>query len=109
MDLTIHLQSTRLMIRVQTSPNAKGGKTMELYTLASAAEIVGCTPSRLKGWMEKGYIPDKRIQFGKVRARVLEETALPLIQKVLSGIEKEGLTVHGAFTRYFNEEEVNRD
>ncbi len=82
---------------------------MELYTLASAAEIVGCTPSRLKGWMEKGYIPEKRIQFGKVRARVIEEPALPLIQKVLSGIEKEGLTVNGAFTRYFNEEEVNRD
>ncbi len=74
---------------------------MELYTLASAAEIVGCTPSRLKGWMEKGYIPEKRIQFGEVRARVLEETALPLIQKVLCGIEREGLTVQGAFARYF--------
>jgi len=81
---------------------------MELYTLASAAEIVGCAASRLKGWMEKGYIPDKRIQFGKVRARVIEETALPMIRRVLTGIEKEGLTVHGAFARYFKGE-VNTD
>jgi hypothetical protein len=109
MDLTIYLQSTRLMNRVQTSPSAKGGTAMELYTLASAAEIVGCTPSRLKGWMEKGYIPEKRIQFGKLRARVIEETALPMIRRVLSGIEEEGLTLHGAFARYFNEEEVNKD
>jgi hypothetical protein len=85
------------MTRLQTSPNAKGGKAMELYTLASAAEIVGCTPSRLKGWMEKGYIPDKRIQFGKVRARIIEEIALPMIRRVHSGIEEEGLTVHLAF------------
>ena len=34
---------------------------MELYTLASAAELVGCSPSRLKGWMEKGLIPERRI------------------------------------------------
>ncbi len=61
---------------------------MELYTLASAAEIVGCTPSRLKNWMEKGYIPERRIQFGKVRARVIEEEALPILRRVLSGIEK---------------------
>jgi hypothetical protein len=82
---------------------------MELYTLASAAEIVGCTPSRLKGWMEKGYIPEKRIMLGKVRARVIEETVLSLIQKVLSGIEEEGLTVQGSFARYFNKEEVKED
>ena len=80
---------------------------MELYTLASAAEIVGCTPSRLKNWMEKGYIPEKRIQFGKVRARVIEEEALPILRRVLSGIEKEGLTVRAAFERHFNQEEVN--
>ena len=66
---------------------------MELYTLASAAEIVGCTPSRLKNWMEKGYIPERRIQFGKVKARVIEEEALPILRRVLAGIENEGLTV----------------
>jgi hypothetical protein len=82
---------------------------LELCTLASAAEIVGCTPSRLKGWMEKGYIPEKRIQFGKVRARVIDVSALPMIRRVLSGIEEEGLTVQGSFARYFKEEELNKD
>ena len=80
---------------------------MELYTLASAAEIVGCSPSRLKNWMEKGYIPERRIQFGKVKARVIEEEALPILRRVLAGIENEGLTVHGSFARYFVQEEVN--
>jgi hypothetical protein len=59
--------------------------------------------------MEKGYVPEKGIQFGRVRARVIEETALPMIRRVLSGIEDEGLTVQGAFARYFNEKEVNQD
>ena len=53
---------------------------MELYTLASAAELVGCSPSRLKGWMEKGLIPERRIQFGRVRARVIEEASIPNIK-----------------------------
>ena len=50
---------------------------MELYTLASAAELIGCTPSRLKGWMDKGLYPRDRIQFGRVRARVIEEASIP--------------------------------
>jgi len=79
---------------------------MELFTLASAAEIVGCSGSRLKGWMEKGLIPDHRIQFGRVRARVIEGESLPKIKRVLEGIDREGLTVRAAFERHFNEEEV---
>jgi len=77
---------------------------MELFTLASAAEIVGCSGSRLKGWMEKGLIPDHRIQFGRVRARVIEGESLPKIKRVLEGIDREGLTVRAAFERHFNEE-----
>ncbi len=79
---------------------------MELYTLASAAELVGCSPSRLKGWMEKGLIPERRIQFGRVRARVIEEVSIPKIKRVLQGIDQEGLNIRKAFERYFNEEEV---
>ena len=76
---------------------------MELYTLASAAELIGCSPSRLKGWMEKGLMPEKRIQFGRVRARVIEEASIPNIKRVLKGIDQEGLTIRKAFERYFNE------
>ena len=61
---------------------------MELYTLASAAELVGCSPSRLKGWMEKGLIPERRIQFGRVRARVIEEASIPNIKRVLKELIK---------------------
>jgi len=83
-----------------------GGIIMELYTLASAAELVGCSPSRLKGWMEKGLIPDRRIQFGRLRARVIEEASIPNIKRVLKAIDQEGLNIRKAFERYFNEEEV---
>ena len=79
---------------------------MELYTLASAAELIGCSPSRLKGWMEKGLIPERRIQFGRVRARVIDESAIPNIKRVLKGIDQEGLTIRKAFESYFNEKEV---
>ena len=77
---------------------------MELYTVASAAEAVGCTPSRIKGWMQRGLIPERRIQLGKVRARVVDGEALPKLKKVLEGIEHEGLTVPAAFERYFDQE-----
>jgi hypothetical protein len=81
-----------------------GGTIMELYTVASVAEKVGCTPSRIKGWMQRGLIPEKRIQLGKVRARVVDAEALPLLKRVLEGIEREGLTVPAAFERYFDQE-----
>jgi hypothetical protein len=80
---------------------------MELYTLASTAELVGCSPSRIKGWMQRGLIPDKRIQLGKVRARVIEQDCIVRLKRVLAGIEDEGLTVPAAFERYFDNEEVN--
>ncbi len=76
---------------------------MELYTLASAAALVGCSPSRLKGWMDKGLIPDKRIQFGTVRARVIDQNVIPRLGRVLQGIEEEGLNVRTAFDLYFDE------
>jgi predicted site-specific integrase-resolvase len=80
---------------------------MELYTLASAAERIGCTPNRLKVWIDKGYVPEMRIQMGKVRARVVDEDSIEKIRRVLEATEQEGLTIHGAFQRYFNKEEVN--
>jgi DNA-binding transcriptional MerR regulator len=82
-----------------------GGFIMELYTLASAAELVGCSPSRLKGWMEKGLIPERRIHFGRVRARVIEEASIPKIKRVLEGIDQQGLNIRKAFEHYFNQEE----
>jgi predicted site-specific integrase-resolvase len=56
---------------------------MELYTLASAAERIGCTPNRLKVWIDKGYVPEMRIQMGKVRARVVDEESIEKIKRVL--------------------------
>jgi predicted site-specific integrase-resolvase len=81
---------------------------MELFTLASAAERIGCTPNRLKVWIDKGYVPEMRIQMGKVRARVVDEDSIGKIRRVLEATEREGLTIQGAFQRYFNEE-VNAD
>ncbi len=78
---------------------------MELYTLASAAALIGCTPNRLKSWMEKGFIPDHRIQFGQVRARVVDEFTIAKMKDVVRGIDEEGLNLRAAFERYFDEEE----
>ncbi len=78
---------------------------MELYTLASAAGLIGCTPNRLKSWMEKGFIPDHRIQFGQVRARVVDEFTVAKMKDVVIGIDEEGLSLRAAFKRYFDEEE----
>jgi hypothetical protein len=84
----------------------KGGtRSMELYTLASAAAHIGCTPNRLKSWMEKGFIPDHRIHLGQVRARVIDEFTIAKMKDVVKGIDEEGLTLRAAFERYFNEEE----
>lgn len=77
---------------------------MELYTLASAAALIGCTPNRLKSWMEKGFIPDHRIQFGQVRARVVDEFTIAKMKDVVRGIDEEGLKLRAAFERYFDEE-----
>ena len=77
---------------------------MELYTLASAAERIGCTPNRLKVWIDKGYVPEMRIQMGKVRARVVDEDSIEKIRRVLEATEQLGLTIQGAFSRYFNKE-----
>jgi predicted site-specific integrase-resolvase len=79
---------------------------MELYTLASAAEKIGCTPNRLKVWIDKGYVPEMRIQMGKVRARVVDEASIEKIRRVLTAVDQEGLTIQGAFARYFDKEEV---
>jgi hypothetical protein len=78
---------------------------MELYTLASAAALIGCTPNRLKSWMDKGLIPDHRIQFGQVRARVVDENTVAKMRDVVIGIDEEGLSLRAAFARYFDEEE----
>lgn len=78
---------------------------MELYTLASAAALIGCTPNRLKSWMDKGLIPDHRIQFGQVRARVVDEFTIAKMQDVVRGIDEEGLTLRAPFELYFEEEE----
>jgi predicted site-specific integrase-resolvase len=80
---------------------------MELFTLASAAERIGCTPNRLKVWIDKGYVPEMRIQMGKVRARVVDEESIEKIKRVLEAQEREGLAIQGAFARHFNNEEVN--
>ena len=77
---------------------------MELYTLASAAEFIGCTPNRLKSWIDKGFVPEDRIQLDKVRARVIDEESIRKIKRVLAIMEREGLTVRAAFERYFEEE-----
>jgi hypothetical protein len=77
---------------------------MEVYTLASAAALIGCTPNRLKSWMEKGFIPDHRIQFGQVRARVVDEFTIAKMRDVVRGIDEEGLNLRAAFERYFDEE-----
>jgi len=70
--------------------------------------LVGCSPSRLKGWMEKGLIPERRIQLGKLRARVIEEAYIPNIKRVLKAIDQEGLNIRKAFERHFNEGEVTK-
>ncbi len=80
---------------------------MTLHTLSSAAQMLGCRSSRLKGWMEKGYIPETRIHSGATQVRVIDEEIIPKIKRVLQGIDEEGLTVQGAFSRYFKEGEVN--
>ena len=77
---------------------------MELFTVASAAEKLGCSPTRIKGWMSRGLIPERRIQLGKVRARVVSEESIAKLKRVLEGIEQEGLTVPTAFARYFAED-----
>jgi hypothetical protein len=79
---------------------------MELYTLASAAERIGCTPNRLKSWIDKGFVPENRIQLGKVRARVIDQESIRKIKRVLDIMDREGLTVRAAFENYFKEEEV---
>jgi hypothetical protein len=79
---------------------------MNLCTLAGASVWVNCSPSRLKSWMNKGLIPDTRIQLGQIQARVIDLKLVPKLRRVMEGIEKEGLTVEGAFARYFNEEDV---
>jgi predicted site-specific integrase-resolvase len=61
---------------------------MELFTLASAAERIGCTPNRLKVWIDKGYVPEMRIQMGKVRARVVDEDSIEKIKRVLEAMEQ---------------------
>ena len=77
---------------------------MELYTLASASERIGCTPNRLKSWIDKGFVPENRIQLGKVKARVIDEESIGKIKQVLAAMDAEGLTVRAAFERYFIEE-----
>jgi hypothetical protein len=66
----------------------KEESNMELYTLASAAERIGCTPNRLKVWIDKGYVPEMRIQMGKVRARVVDEESIEKIKRVLEAMER---------------------
>jgi len=82
---------------------------MELFTLASAAEQIGCTPNRLKVWIDKGYVPEMRIRMGKVMPRVVDEDSIRKIKRVLAAVEHEGFTIQGAFARYFNREEVRQD
>ena len=77
---------------------------MELYTLASASERIGCTPHRLKSWIDKGFVPENRIQLGKVKARVIDEESIQKIKMVLAAMDREGFTVRAAFERYFKEE-----
>jgi MerR HTH family regulatory protein len=82
---------------------------MELYTLASASELIGCTPNRLKSWIDKGFVPENRIQLGKVKARVIDEESIRKIKEVLTVMDRDGLTVRAAFGKYFREEEVKED
>jgi hypothetical protein len=53
--------------QIKSGPNQfhEEESNMELFTLASAAERIGCTPNRLKVWIDKGYVPEMRIQMGK--------------------------------------------
>jgi hypothetical protein len=85
---------------------SKEENNMELYTLASASELIGCTPNRLKSWIDKGFVPENGIQLGKVRARVVDEESPQKIKRVLATMDREGLTVRAAFERHFNGEEV---
>ena len=77
---------------------------MELYTLTSGSELIGCTHKRLKSGIDKGFVPENRIQLGKVKARVIDEESIQKIKRVLAAMDGEGLTVRAAFERYFNEE-----
>jgi hypothetical protein len=77
---------------------------MELYTLAGAAEVLGCTPNRIKSWIDKGYIPDNRIHLGKIKARVLDEPTIVKMKEVLRAIDQDGLTIRAAFQRHFDHE-----
>jgi hypothetical protein len=76
---------------------------MELYTLAGAAEVLGCTPNRIKSWIDKGYIPENRIHLGKIKARVVDEATIEKIKEVLRAIDQDGLTMRAAFERHFNQ------
>jgi len=80
---------------------------MDLFTLASAAEVIGCTPNRLKSWIDKGFVPDHRIHMGKVKPRVIDEVSIEKVRQVLAAVGHEGLTIRAPFERYFNKEEVS--
>lgn len=75
---------------------------MDLFTLAGASERLGCTPNRIKDWMNKGFVPDCRVNMGKHQARVIDAETLNKLVRVLEGIDAEGLGVKAAFSRYFN-------
>jgi hypothetical protein len=94
------------MLRAPTISPYEEEIIMELYTLAGAAELLGCTPNRIKSWMDKGFIPEMRIHLGKIKARVIDDRTVEKIQEALKAMADEGLTVRGAFERYFPREEV---
>jgi hypothetical protein len=74
---------------------------MELFTLASAAKLLSCHPARIRKWMDRGYIPEKRIQLGSVQARILDAETIERLLPVVKGIDVEGLPVKRAFAKYF--------
>lgn len=76
---------------------------MELHTVSSAAQQLGCSVNRLKLWMDRGLFPDCRIQIGKVRARVIDSEQMAKLKMVIEAIDQDGVNVKVAFDRYYNE------
>ena len=82
---------------------------MMLYTLASAAKMCACTPNRLKSWMDRGLVPDRRIYLGKLLARVMDGRTITRLKKVIEAVDEKKMPIEAAFDRYFKEEEVRGD
>ena len=74
---------------------------MELHTLASAGKLLNVSASRLKKWMNAGYVTEHRIHLGSVQARVIDAATVERLRVVIRAVDEDGLTVRSAFAKYF--------